>query len=166
FAEASLDRAADLVAGWARTEGSREALFYDYVVSYLLAMDGQEAAVAEYQWKLERCRERAAWFGNRRFAYEWLGQDSGLGRLVHHSDLPAWERRSGIPAPPMLLRIPGRVQSIIKPTAGTIDFGRGLQAFVVPSASGLLRGRDENKRVTVVVAFRYDGPVAFVQKSA
>jgi hypothetical protein len=166
FANASLDQAADLVAGWARAESSREALFYDYVVSYLLAMDGQNAAVAEYQSKVERCRDRAACFGNRRFAYEWLGRGSGLERLVHHSDLPAWERRSGTPAPPILLRISGRVQSITKPTVGTIDFGHGLHAFVVPSTSGLLRGRDENKRVTAVVGFRYDGPRAFVQKPA
>ncbi len=161
-----MGQAADLVAGWARTEGSREALFYDYVVSYLLVMDGQEAAVAEYQWKLERCRDRATWFGNRQSPYEWFGEGSGLGRLVHHSDLPAWERRSGAPAPSMLLRIPGRVQSITKPTVGTIAFEQGLQALVVPSASGLLRGRDENKRVTAVVAFRYDGPMAFIQKTA
>lgn len=165
FTNASLDQAADLVAGWAKTDGSREALFYDYVISYLLAAAGQEAAVDEYQRKVERCRERAAWFGNRRFPYEWLGKGSGLGHLIHHSDLTTWERRSGSPAPSVLLRVSGRVQSITKPTVGTIAFEHGLQAFVVPSASDLLRGRDENKRVIAVVAFRYDGPIAFVQKT-
>jgi hypothetical protein len=165
FTGAALEQAADLVSGWARTEGSREALFSDYVMSYLLVMDGQHAAVTEYNRKLERCRERAAWFGNRRFAYEWLGEGSGLGHLVHHSDLTGWDRRSGAAVPSMLQRVPGRVQSITKPTVGTIDFGHGLHAFVVPSASDLLRGRDENARVTALVAFRYDGPMAFnIQK--
>ncbi|MER7444912.1 hypothetical protein [Micromonospora avicenniae] len=165
YTGASLDKAADLVSGWARTEESREALFYDYVISFLLAMDGQESAVRDYRRKLDRCRERAAWFSNRRFSYEWLGKGPGLARLVHHSDVANWDRRSGTPAPSSLHRLPGRVHAITKSTAGTIDLGRGIEAFVVPSASDLVRGRDENARITALVAFRYDGPIAFnVQK--
>lgn len=165
FTTASLDQAADLIAGWARAEGSREALFYDYVLAFLRAMDGAESAVAEYHKKVERCRERAAWFGHRRYAYEWLGAGTGLGRLVHHADLAGWERRSEMAPPVPLARAVGRVQTIDKPTAGTIDFGSGLTAFVVPTASELLRGRDENARINAYVAFRYDGPMAqFVKR--
>lgn len=165
FTDASLDQAADLVGGWASSEGTREALFYDYVLSFLLAMSGQSAAVADYQRKLERSRERAAWFGNRRFPYEWLGEGSGLAGLVHHSDLAGWDRRSGSPQPTILRRVPGRVKSINKPTAGTISIANGLEVFMNPSASGLLRGSDENEQVTALIAFRYDGPMAFnVQK--
>ncbi|MFI2187909.1 tetratricopeptide repeat protein [Streptomyces sioyaensis] len=161
FTDASLDQAADLVSGWASSEGTREALFYDYVISFLQAMSGQGAAVADYQLKLERSRERAAWFGNKRFPYEWLGEGSGLAGLVHHSDLTGWDRRSGSPEPSILLRLPGRVKSISKPTTGTISIVNGLEVFMNPSASGLLRGRDENERVTALIALRYDGPMAF-----
>lgn len=165
FTDASLDQAADLVGGWASSEGTREALFYDYVLSFLLAMSGQSAAVADYQRKLERSRERAAWFGNRRFPYEWLGEGSGIAGLVHHSDLAGWDRRSGSPEPTVLRRVPGRVKSINKPTAGAISIANGLEVFMNPSASGLLRGSDENEQVTALIAFRYDGPMAFnVQK--
>lgn len=166
FTDASLDQAADLVSGWARSEGTREALFYDYVISFLLATSGQSAAVADYQRKVERCRERAAWFGNRRFPYEWLGDGNGLARLVHHSDLAGWDRRSGSLEPPILLRVPGRVKSISKSTVGAMNLSNGLEVFMVPSAASLLRGRDENEPVTALIAFRYDGPIAFnVQKS-
>jgi hypothetical protein len=165
FTDASLDQAADLVAGWARSEGTREALFYDYVISFLLAMSGQSSAVADYQRKVERSRERAAWFGNRRFPYEWLGDGRGIGSLVHHSDLTDWDRRSGSREPSMLLRVTGRVKSINKPTAGTISLTNGLEVFMVPSAAGLLRGQDETESVTALIGFRYDGPMAFnVQK--
>ncbi|MGW0979580.1 hypothetical protein ACWD33_01890 [Streptomyces xiamenensis] len=165
FTDSSLDQAADLVGGWASSEGTREALFYDYVMSFLLAMSGQGAAVADYQRKLDRSRERAAWFGNRRFPYEWLGEGTGVAGLVHHSDLAGWDRRSGSPEPSILKRVPGRVKSISTPTVGTISIANGLEVFMNPSASGLLRGSDENEPVTVLIAFRYDGPMAFnVQK--
>ncbi|WP_405699644.1 hypothetical protein OG209_14435 [Streptomyces sp. NBC_01383] len=161
FTDASLDQAADLVAGWALSEGTREALFYDYVISFLLAMSGQGAAVADYQRKVERSRERAAWFGNRRFPYEWLGGGAGIAGLVHHSDLSGWDRRSGSSEPSILRRVPGRVKSISKSTAGSLTVVNGLEVFMVPSAAGLLRGSDENEPVTALIAFRYDGPIAF-----
>ncbi|MCX5145661.1 hypothetical protein OHB36_02520 [Streptomyces sp. NBC_00320] len=161
FTDASLDQASDLVAGWALSEGTREALFYDYVISFLLAMSGQGAAVIDYQRKVERSRERAAWFGNRRFPYEWLGGGAGIAGLVHHSDLSGWDRRSGSPEPSILRRVPARVKSISKPTAGSLTVANGLEVFMVPSAAGLLRGSDENELVTALIAFRYDGPIAF-----
>jgi hypothetical protein len=165
FTDASLDQAADLVGGWASSEGTRESLFYDYVMSFLLAMSGQGAATSEYKRKLERSRERSAWFGNRRFPYEWLGDGNGIAGLVHHSDLVGWDRRSDSEEPEILKRVPGRVKSISTPTAGTISIANGLEIFMNPSASGLLRGSDENAPVTFLVAFRYDGPMAFnVQK--
>jgi hypothetical protein len=162
FLPASLDRAADYVTTWARTESTREALFYDYVLACLRVLEGQESAIEEYRLKLNRCRDRATGFANRHStAYEWLGEGQELGRLVAHQDLKQWNRREGEPPPTHLTRLRGRVSQIKSRASGTIDFGRGIQAFTVPSRAGLVRGVHENWPVTGLIAFRYDGPEAW-----
>ncbi|WUC43332.1 hypothetical protein OG692_16205 [Streptomyces cellulosae] len=162
FLPASLDRAADYVTTWARTESTREALFYDYVLACLRVLEGQDSAIEEYRLKLNRCRDRATGFGNRHStAYEWLGEGQELGRLVSHRDLKQWNRREGEPPPAHLARLRGRVSQIKSRASGTIDFGRGIQAFTVPSRAGLVRGVHENWPVTALIAFRYDGPEAW-----
>ncbi|WP_219463142.1 hypothetical protein [Nonomuraea rhizosphaerae] len=161
FIPASLDRAADLVNTWALAENSREALFYDYVLAAIRVLQNQPSVLPDYQRKLDRCRERANFFGNRRFNYEWLGKGTQLGQLVHHSDLREWERSSDAEPPDILERLPGKVDHIGGPASGRIDFGNGIIAFCVPQAAGLVRGRDENRPVTGLLAFRYDGPFAW-----
>ncbi|MFB4305049.1 hypothetical protein ACA511_02950 [Actinomadura sp. GTD37] len=161
FIPVSVDRAADLVEIWASAEKDRNALFYDYVLTCLRVLKGQDSAIPEYQRKLERSRERSAFFGNRRFDYEWLGEGTELGKLVHYTDLRDWDRSGEGPAPSHLARISGRVNRINGPASGTIDFGRGVEAFFVPQRAGLHRGSDENRRVSALLAFRYDGPQAW-----
>ena len=140
FIPASVDRAADFVEAWAATKNDRDALFYDYVVACLRVLKGQDSAIAEYQRKLERSKERSAFFGNRRFSYEWLGEGAELGRLVHHTDLRDWDRSGEEPPPRFLGRVTGRVNKISGPASGTIDLGRGIEAFFVPQRAGLHRG--------------------------
>jgi hypothetical protein len=161
FIPASVDRAADLVETWASTENDRDAFFYDYVLACLRVLKGQDSAIPEYQRKLERSKERSAFFGNRRFNYEWLGEGTELGRIVHHTDLRDWDRSGDAPAPRILARVTGRVNKISGPASGTIDLGRGIEAFFVPQRAGLHRGIDENRRVSALLAFRYDGPQAW-----
>ncbi|MEU2772284.1 hypothetical protein ABZ646_04990 [Streptomyces sp. NPDC007162] len=72
-----------------------------------------------------------------------------------------WNRREGEPPPAHLARLQGRVSQIKSRASGTIDFGRGIQAFTVPSRAGLVRGVHENWPVTALIAFRYDGPEAW-----
>ena len=68
-------------------------LYYDYILAVLQVFEGRDSVRYEAQRKIERCRERAAAFGNRRFSYEWLGQGTGLEMLVHYTDLPpVWDR--------------------------------------------------------------------------
>ncbi|MGA5817218.1 hypothetical protein ACPC54_05060 [Kitasatospora sp. NPDC094028] len=162
FLPAPLDRAADYVTTWARTESTRDALFYDYVLACLRVLEGQDSAIEEYRSKLNRCRDRATGFANRHStAYEWLGEGQQLGRLVSHKDLKQWNRREGEPPPAHLTRLEGRVSQIKSRASGTIDFGRGIQAFTVPSRAGLVRGVHESWPVTALIAFRYDGPEAW-----
>ena len=165
FVPVSVDRAADLVEAWAAVKSDRDALFYDYVLACLRVLKGHDSAIAEYQRKLERSRDRSAFFGNRRFSYEWLGEGAELGRLVHHTDLRDWDRSGEEPPPRFLGRITGRVSKINGPASGTIDLGRGIEAFFVPQRAGLHRGIDENRRVNALLAFRYDGPQAWSVQS-
>ncbi|MFI6576373.1 hypothetical protein ACIBFB_11260 [Nocardiopsis sp. NPDC050513] len=165
FLPASLDRAADHVSNWARMERTRESLFYDYVLACLRVLEGQDSAIREYEEKLKHCRERTSGFPNRHStAYEWLREGYELGRLVAHRDLWDWNRREGDPPPPYLTRLRGRVSQITSRASGTIDFGRGIQAFTVPNRAGLIRGTHENWPVSALIAFRYDGPEAWAVK--
>jgi hypothetical protein len=158
FEDASLDRAAELLSY--SDEASRDTLYYDYVVAALAVLSGRSSALAEYRLKLERSRERATGFPNRRYNYEWLGQGEGLGALVHHSDLRAWNRRADEDDPPLLRRIEGRIDSIRGPQAGQLEIAE-LTVFFTPSVAGFQAGRDENVRVTALLGFSYEGPQAW-----
>jgi hypothetical protein len=161
FIPVSVDRAADLVETWASTENDRDAFYYDYVLACLRVLKGQDSAIPEYHRKLERSKERSSFFGNRRFSYEWLGEEAELGRIIHHTDLRDWDRSGDEPPPSILARVTGRVNKITGPASGIIDLGRGIEAFFVPQRSGLHRGIDENRRVSALLSFRYDGPQAW-----
>jgi tetratricopeptide (TPR) repeat protein len=165
FARVSLDRASELIQYSARNPATapRDVLFYDYVISGLLALSGRDTAIVEYRRKIERCRERAASFGNRRFIYEWFTEGIGLGQLVHHSDLRDWERSAGGPDPALLRRRVGRVHKIARPQSGEIEFGPGLRAFFSPGAAqpSLVADRHTNARVSFLLGFSYDGPQAW-----
>jgi hypothetical protein len=156
---ASLDRASELVSYWATQAPSRDALYYDYVIAVLQVISGRESAWREAGRKVDRCRERAALFGNRKFSYEWLGHGDGLGMLVHFSELPDdWDRSRPDDVPSILRRMPARVASIGSPQAGTLRLeAGGLDAFFVPARAGVLRGRHENAKVEAVIGFSYDG---------
>jgi tetratricopeptide (TPR) repeat protein len=155
----NIDRASELVSYWASQSTSRDALYYDYVLAVLQVFEGRDSVRYEAQRKIERCRERAAAFGNRRFSYEWLGDGAGLDMLVHYTDLPlVWDRNSPDDVPSVLRRVSGRVARIGSPQAGTLRLNAGgLDAFFVPALAGVLRNRHENARVDAVIGFSYDG---------
>ncbi|MDP9401783.1 MAG: hypothetical protein M3P85_00285, partial [Actinomycetota bacterium] len=134
-------------------------VYYDYVIAVLQLVSGRESAWREASRKIERCKERAAVFGNRKFSYEWLGHGDGLDMLVHYSEVPdTWDRNHPGDVPLVLRRMPARIASIGSPQAGTLHLeAGGLEAFFVPARAGALRGRHENARAEAVVGFSYDG---------
>lgn len=163
FRGVSLDRASELLS-YSVTDpatATRDIVFYDCVISALLGLGGRDTALVEYRRKLDRSRERAAAFGNRRWMYEWYTSGSGLAQLVHHTDLQDWDRRAGGPDPALLSRLEGRVRVIRRPQSGDITFGPALNAFFTPGAANLLAGRDENRRVSFLLGFAYEGPQAW-----
>jgi tetratricopeptide (TPR) repeat protein len=163
FEHRSLDRAAELVSysAAAYQAAPRDVAYYDYVLAALLALEGRESAAREYRRKLERSRERAGAFENRRFVYEWYGRGEGLARLVHHSELRDWSRSREDPDPPSLCRVEGRVALIRRPQSGEIEFGPGMRAFFTPAVAGLVAGRDENVRVSFLLGFSYESAQAW-----
>lgn len=163
FRGVSLDRAAELIEYSSReaVRTPRDILFYDYVTTALLAMAGRDTAATAYRRKLERSRDRAASFGNRRYIYEWYAAGTGLAQLVHHGDLQGWDRSAERGDPALLTRVEGRVHSITRPAVGDIDFGPGLSAFFSPGASQLVADRHTNARVSFLLGFSYDGPRAW-----
>jgi tetratricopeptide (TPR) repeat protein len=163
FRGTTLDRASELVQYSARDPATtpRDVLYYDYVIAGLLAVGGRDTAVQEYRRKLERSRDRAASFGNRRFVYEWYTGGTGLGQLVNHNDLRDWERSAGGPDPGLLSRLEGRVHRVARPQAGEIEFGPGLRAFFTPGAAQLVGDRHTNARVSFLLGFSYEGPQAW-----
>lgn len=54
-------------------------------------------------------------------------------------------------------RFEGLIVSITSETQGTIRLDCGLMAFFAPSVGKFMTGRDETKRVTFAIGFRYDG---------
>lgn len=155
----SLDRAGELVSYWAQRTHARDALYYDYVIAVLQVFHGRESNWQEARRKIDRCRERAVAFSNRKFSYEWLGVGDGLDMLVHHSQVPASSdlNRPG-EFPKMLRRVSARISTISSPQAGILRLEPGgLEAFFVPARAGALRGRHENARVEATLGFSYDG---------
>lgn len=158
----ALDQAAERIslAIHDRAVVQRELRFYDYVVSALLALEGRQSAVADYERKVHRSKTTAETFARRREIHEWYANGSGLGRLAHRSDLLEWDRTPKGPDPERLSRIEGRLALVRSPQAGEVAFGPTLRAFCKPGPAGLVDA-DVNTKVSFLLGFSYDGPIAW-----
>ena len=157
----SIEHVFEQVQYWRADPGSVDATYYAYVLNSLMAMDGSSLATRRYEQHLGECREFTRFRRNRDRSYEWLGEGSGIARLVHQSRLGEWDGEKGFwnnTSP--LTRVSGRVSRVNGPQAGFIEFRGGLEAFFVPARSGLSRG-DENTPVSAFLGFSYDGPRAW-----
>ena len=157
----SVESIFEQVQYWRAEPGSVDAAYYAYVLNALMAMDGSRLALQRYEQYLEECRELTRFRRNRDRSYEWLGDGSGIARLVHQSRLGDWDRELGFwknTGP--LTRVPGRIARINGPQAGFIELAGGLKAFFVPARFGLSRG-SENTPILAFLGFSYDGPRAW-----
>ena len=146
---------------WRSDPGSVDAAYYAYVLNALMAMDGSNLALQRYEQNLEECRDLTRFRRNRDRSYEWLGNGSGIDRLVHQSRLGNWDRDSAFwENTKPLARVHGRVARINGPQAGLIELAGGLKAFFVPARFNLSRG-SENTPIQAFLGFSYDGPRAW-----
>ena len=157
----SLESVIEQVHYWRSEPGVVDAAYYAYVLNALLAMDGSRLASQRYGQCLEECRELTRFRRNRDRSYEWVGEGTGIGRLVHVSRLGEWDRESRFwenTGP--LKRVSGRVSRINGPQAGQVELAGGIEAFFVPARSGFSMG-SENTPVSTFLGFSYDGPRAW-----
>ena len=159
-ARPSLDAVIERVAYWKANTGSLDAAYYLYVLHCLRAMEGSPQAGADMERVLEECRGLARYRRDRTRSLEWIGDGSGIAKLVHQSQLGEW-RGDFREFAGLLTRVEGRVKSIDGPQKGTIMVTGGLEAFFVPARSDIHAGRDENTLVTCYLGFSYDGPRAW-----
>lgn len=159
FTEIPLSRVALNVERWKAVDVSPEALFYDWVISVLLLLEGNFAELSNCDQKLEGLRNRTGNLRQRRTIFEWITTGTGISQLLSTRDkrLSGWDRTDSKSAPDILKRFEARVKRISGPTSGLLILDSGIEVFFTPAPSGLLAGRDENARVTAIVGLSYDG---------
>jgi tetratricopeptide (TPR) repeat protein len=154
----SLEAVIERITYWRARTDSLESSFYLYLLYALQAIEGSSLGRDSAIRFLEECRNKARFRRNRTKSFEWLGKDTGVSRLVHHSQLGEWQTDKDFwdnTAP--LARLSGRIANIDAPQAGQIDTEGGLKAFFVPARGDYSRGRSENRAVTFFLGFSYDG---------
>ena len=156
----SLDAVIERVSYWKANTSALDAAYYLYVLHTLRALEGSAQGAADAERALDQCRAIARFRRDRRLSFEWIGRDSGIGRLVHQSRLGKWagEFWGSVEA---LARLRGRVGSIDGPEKGRVELRGGVEAFFVPAKAGFHSSRDENVAVSCYLGFSYDGPRAW-----
>jgi tetratricopeptide (TPR) repeat protein len=154
----TIEAVIERVGYWRTNADSLEACFYLYVFYVLAALDGSVLARDNAMRFIDESRTRARFRRNRTKSFEWLGSGTGVGRLVHHSQLGEWLPETEFwESTGSLARVSGRIAKIDAPQAGQIEVKGGLPAFFVPGRGDYARGRSENQRVTFFLGFSYDG---------
>lgn len=154
------------IAYWRANAESLESAYYTYVVNMLLALDGSALALNRAEKALEDSKARSASMRNRTRSFEWIGNGHGIRRLVHQDRLGPWNNELQFFAKTdSLTRVQGVISAIKKPEAGQIELSGGVKAFFVPGHSNHSKGIDENRRVTCLLGFSYDGPRAWDVKN-
>lgn len=163
----SIDQVIERVSYWKSNSSEIDAVYYLYVLYSLKALQGFSLSLSLMKENLEECRKRSRLRRARTGSFEWIGLGSGLGQLVHYSELGSWNSDQDFwGKPEKLARLKGTIVSISGPEAGLIEVGAGVTVFFVPGKSGHLRGRDENRAVEFFLGFSYDGPRGWEVKNA
>jgi hypothetical protein len=162
-----IDQAIQYMKDWYARSGSIDPLYYVYVLYTIKAMvsPGWLQDAVNYQ---RQCNALARRMPNRTVSYDWIGQGVGMEQLIHYQRIGIWDEQANFWRDTRLLRrLHGRIASIEREEAGWIELESGIKAFFVParrrgtSGEEIVKGRDENKRVTFFLGFSYDGPRAW-----
>jgi tetratricopeptide (TPR) repeat protein len=154
----SLENVIEKVSYWRANADSLEATYYLYVLYSIQAIEGSTIARDFAMRFRDDCRARAGFRRNRTRSFEWLGRGSGIGRLVHHGQLGEWRQDIDFwENTEPLGRGNGRISRFDGPQAGEIEVSGGLPAFFVPAKGGFFSQNCENRAVTFLLGFSYDG---------
>lgn len=162
----SIESVIERVVYWRANTTALDATYYLYVLKAIQAIEGSNLALDEALRYREECSRKAQFLRNRTISFEWLGCQTGIRALVHHSSLGQWLRDEDFwERVEPLARVSGRIAEIKTPQSGSIELACGLTAFFVPAKGNYSRGHSENRLVTFHLGFSYDGLRAWTVKN-
>lgn len=172
----SIEGVIEKVGYWKTNSETLDSLYYLYVCNMLLVLDNSIVARDETKRFIDDCSRMARARRNRTKSLEWLGNGSGINKLVYYSELGRWitdqaTGRGFWSNTHLLARVKGRISRYDGPQAGQIEVaGSGIHAFFVPTRENVARGtidgkvvhgpftRDDlGKAVDFYLGFSYDG---------
>ena len=163
-----IEAAIERMQYWKTNTDALDAKLYLYIIYALQCIDGTASAREKASNAIIDCAAAARGLPNRHASNEWYGKGAGLTRIVNRSRLGAFEEE--FRELKTLTLLDGRIAKIMGPEAGEIELSCGLKSFFVPNrgfdGQSFLKGRDENRRVQVCLAFTYDGPRAWATRFA
>lgn len=157
---ASLDQAAIHCSNWVEADRGRESLYYDWVISALLCLDGRGGERPNFDRKLDLMRAAGKDMRNFRNVFDWVGKGDGLGKLVSATDskLDSWDRKDRTKKEPSCLeRVDAKVKKMNGRQSGWLLLEHDLQAFFTPHAAGLEPDKDEGTFVSALLGLTHDG---------
>jgi nucleoside phosphorylase/tetratricopeptide (TPR) repeat protein len=154
----SQDKIFELMSYWRSAGRGIDVLYASYVAYATDILDGISTALPRFQKYSLECSARSLGLAHRSHSIDWVGEGSGVRKLVHQSELGSWDKESQFWTDTnQLKKLTGRVVEIKGPQAGFVDIA-GMRAFFVPSRASIERGRDLNVSVSGFLGFSLDGP--------
>ena len=151
----SIESVIEKITYWKSNTGALDATYYLYVLYSLLAIDGFTIERKFALHNMEECKQSSLYRRNRSRSKEWLGKESGIGKLVHQSILGEWNReRNFWSNSSVLQRAEGIITRVVGPQAGNIEIA-GLPGFFVPGST--FSTDSINRRVSFYLGFSYSG---------
>ena len=158
----SVDRVAERL-GYKRLQNpSVDTTYYLYIAKFLQLESGDLGAKSQVSNLIEECAREARGMSRTTSSFEWLGNESGLGGLIHVSTLGKWDPDRGFwTNTEPLKRVGGRIAIIRNQGNGEIELPSGLRVFFAPSRGaipgGYIAGQDTGREVEFYLGFSYDG---------
>ncbi|WP_138480531.1 hypothetical protein [Dyadobacter bucti] len=155
------------LAQWKSSDQSIEASFYLSILYVIEAIDGNSISAKMAANLIREVSEKSRSYPYRAYVSEWYGKGLELARIKKRSVVVSrdeGDRELTFEMSSVKL-VNGKIAIIKGPESGEIEFASGLMAYFVPARAdggkGFVKGRDENKDVTFILGFSYDGLRAY-----
>ena len=130
-----------------------EAAFNLYILNLFELIQANDALNNRKQdeirkW-IEECRKLSS---SDKYPFEWLVSLDDISGIVNTKFKPEFSQ---------FVRINGTIADIKSNAQGTIRLDCGFDVFFTPSVGCFIQGKDETSRVSLVLAFRHEGPAAY-----
>ncbi len=157
----TVERVAEQLANKRLQNPSVDTTFYLYIMKFLELESGDLVAKSQVSSLIEDCAREAQGLSRTSSSFEWLGNDTGLGGIVHVSTLGEWNPEEGFWSnPSQLKRVRGHIARFRNQGSGEIELPSGLRVFFAPSRGAVQGGyvsQDLGREVEFYLGFSYDG---------